>query len=184
MAINKEDAFRLIERLQPIGVYELMKATPESRAATQATIKELCDYFSSANPTDRADIASHIRDSFSCAFFWFARSMAENSVRESSPEAIWDGLMALVIENFVFDYRDSLMRLVLLYHSAIKLGLDTETLFARAASLAVNPKVAEQVRNFPLRRPGARSLSAFLYGESGEGATFAYRKFGGEDRRF
>jgi hypothetical protein len=184
MATNKDEGLNLIERLQGLKQWGFRKATPESRAATAETIKKLCDFYSSADSAERAEIVSHVGDVFSFTFFWFATTCAEKAVRESSPDAIWDGLMALVIENFAFDYRDSLMRLVLVYHSAAKLGLDVETLFAKAASLAVNPKVAEQVRNFPLRPPGARSLGAFRYGEFGEGDTFAYHRFGDEDWRF
>jgi len=163
MASNKEEALKVIERLRPLRVLEFIKATSETREATQKSIKLLCDFFSSANPAERAEVVPHIQAEFSFVFYWFARRMAEKAIRDSSPEAIWDGLMALVLENYASDYRDSLIRLMLLYHSATKLGLNVEALFARAAALALNPDVAMGVRSFPLRPPANRSLAAFFY---------------------
>jgi hypothetical protein len=175
---------KLLEHVQSLKFREFMKATLESREATKDTVKELCDLFSSADSAERAEIISHIQNDFSFLFFWFARAMAEKAVQQSIPEAIWDGLLALVLENFTFDYRDSLHRLVLLYHSATKLGLDVEALFARAGTLSMNPMVTKLVRGFPLRSPGGRTLGSFLFEESGAGDSFRYRKLGYEEFHF
>jgi hypothetical protein len=142
MTSNTEQARIIIERLQSLEVWEIMKAAPESREAILETIRQLCQVFCSASPIERVEIISHVRAEFSFVFFWFARMMSEKAVRESAPQAIWDGLIAIVLENFTRDFRDSLVDVMLLYHSATKLGLDVEGLFSKAASLAVNPNVA------------------------------------------
>lgn len=169
---------KLVGRLQGLRVIEFLKAEPEVRESTGATIRQLCRLFSSGDATRRAAIVSHIRPEFSFAFFWFARTMAEEAVRKSSPEAIWDGVMALIAENYIFDGRETQICLALLYHSSQKLGLDVEGLFSKLSSMAVSRSVAEAVRNFPLRPPERRSLVAFKYQESGIGSSFAYRKVG------
>jgi hypothetical protein len=184
VAYDGARALKLLEHVQSIRFREFIKAAPESRETTKDTVKGLCDLFSSADSAERAEIISHIQHDFSNVFFWFARAMAEKAIQQSMPEAIWDGLMALVLENFTFDYRESLTRLVLLHHSTTKLGLDVESLYARAATLSVNPMVAKLVRGFPLRPPGGRTLGSFLFEESGAGDSFSYRKLGYEEFHF
>lgn len=105
---------------------------------------------------------------------------AENAIRQSEPNEVWQGLMALTIENFTFDPRDSMRVIVLLYHSAVKLGLNAEELFAKVAALAVDPYVGEVVREFPRRPSGSRSLGVFLWEALGEGDSFRYRRLGSD----
>jgi len=104
--------------------------------------------------------------------------MAEEAVRKLSAEKLWDGLTALLIENYAMDGRETQIRLMLLFHSTIKLNLDAEKLFAKAASLAVNPDLEIAIRNFPRRPAESRSLGVFLYEECGSGELFNYRKLG------
>jgi hypothetical protein len=177
-------ALVLLGQLEPLRIIEFTKANPESRAATQQAIAELCDLFASADSAERAQIISRVRPNFSFVFFWFARTMAEMAVQKSMPEAVWSGLVALVIEDFCIDYRDSLHRIVLVYHSATKLGLDAEALFSRAAALSGNAQVVAILGRFPLRPPGGRTLGSFLYEETGAGESFSYRKLGEEEFRF
>lgn len=140
--------------------------------------------YSGADIATRDEIVSQVDDKFAFVFLWFAKIAAEDAVRRSSPRAIWDGLMAILVENFSRDYRDDLFRLVLLHHSAAKLGLNAAELFAKASKLAVSGLAEELVHDFPLRDAGNRSLGAFLYEETGSGPTFAYRRLDGEEMLF
>ena len=180
MATTREDVFSLFHQLQGVRVLDFIKFPPESRQSLEHNIRELCHIFSAADAGMRSDIASYVDRKFSFAFLWFAKLMAEKAIRESSPEAIWEGLMAILIENFECDARDTVPRLALLYHSATKLGLDCADLFARASKLAVSSEVGRVVHDFPLR-PTGRSLGSFLYEETGSGASFTYRKLGDDD---
>jgi hypothetical protein len=173
-----QQANTIVERLRPLKALEMSKAAPEYREAILEAVRQLCEIFGSANSVERAEIVSCVRVNFSFVFFSFARTMAEKAVQESAPNAIWDGLIAIVVENFGRDFRDSLVEVMLLYHSARKLGLDVKALFSKAASLAVNPDVALYLRRFPRREPRNRSLPAFFFEESGEGKSFAYKKVG------
>jgi len=184
MRENKETALTLLHRLHSLRLIEFTKFSPELREALRADIQELCGVFSVADSVTRADIVSHVGDGFAFAFLWFAKIMAEKAVQQSAPGAIWDGLMALLIENFERDYRDTLRRLVLLYHSATKLGLSAQELFTKASNLAVGSLAAKLVHDFPLRAAGGRSLGVFRYEETGSGASFAYRRLGSEEAPF
>jgi len=179
MATTREHVFSLFHQLQSVRLIDFTKFPPEFRRTLESNIRELCHIFSAADAGMRSDIASYVDDKFSFAFLWFAKLTAEKAIRESCPEAIWEGLMAILIENFKFDCRETISRLPLLYHSATKLGLDCADLFARASKLAVSSEVGRIVHDFPLRLTG-RSLGSFLYEETGSGASFAFRKLGDE----
>ena len=79
--------------------------------------------------------------------------MAILAVRRESPALISEGLRALAAEAGTgSDGRDSMMSLVLLYHSAVKLDVNVPEVFEEAASLAVND-FQRAIRSFPLRPP-------------------------------
>jgi hypothetical protein len=169
---DSEHIASLFQQLQA----PLFRATPETQESVQRAIGELCEVFLGASPEVRAEIVSYVHTEFSTNFFWFAKRMAALGVRRSSPEAVRMGLTALIVENNNFDFRDMLMSLVLIYHSAVKLDLDPLQLFDSAASLTVNEELAEIVRDFPRRSPHDRSLATFRYEESGQGESFRYRR--------
>lgn len=188
MATAREHVFSLFHQLQGVHILEFLKFPPESKQAVEHNIRDLYHSFSAADSGMRSDIASYVDDKFSFAFLWFAKLSAEKAIRESHPEAIWEGLMAILIESGKFDFRESVPRLVLLHHSATKLGLDCVDLFARASKLAVSPtsevgrilQVGRVVHDFPRRLMG-QGLGSFLYEETGSGTSFTYRKLGGDD---
>jgi hypothetical protein len=64
------------------------------------------------------------------------------------------------------DFRDDLVALAPLYHSAVRLGLDPYALFDEAASMAGTPEAAALIRGFPRRQPEDKSLAAFLLTET------------------
>ncbi len=155
--------------------YPIVRASPDTRDDIQRVIAELIEIFGHASPAGRVEMVSQVRREFSTIFFWFAREMSELAVRNSSPEAVQTGLLALILENNVSDFRDMLMVLVLVHHSALKLGLDPLQLFDSAAALAVDKQLTEIVSAFPRRLPHDRSLGTFRYEESGQGDSFRYR---------
>jgi hypothetical protein len=177
MDTTRDHVFSLFHQLQGVRVLDFIKFPPESRQTVEHSIRELCHIFSAADAGMRSDIASYVDHKFSFAFLWFAKLMAEKAIRESCPEAIWEGLMAILIENFAYDVRDTVPRLVLLHHSATKIGLDCADLFARASKLAVSEKASRIVHDFP-QWPTGRGLGSYLYEETGSGASFIYRKLG------
>jgi hypothetical protein len=99
----------------------------------------------------------------------FSDRMAVLSVRTGRAKLLFDGLVAHAIEDFRWDPRENLLRLALINHSANKLGVDSGTLFARAAELA-SPDAADYLRRAPL------GIDACRYSESGEGEMFEYHR--------
>lgn len=79
--------------------------------------------------------------------FTFAERMAILGVREHSIQRIFEGLIALAIEDFRYDYREALLILSLLYHSASKISADPLNLFDKAAMFA-SRETANRLRDF------------------------------------
>jgi len=83
------------------------------------------------------------------------------AVRRQSSVLVLEGLTALAAEAGTgSDWRDSMVRLALLYHSAVKLGMDAQSAFEQAAALTVND-FAEAIRQFPLRPPEKLDLEVW-----------------------
>ncbi|MET0646312.1 MAG: hypothetical protein ABW208_06795 [Pyrinomonadaceae bacterium] len=82
----------------------------------------------------------------------FAKRVAVFGLRERSAARLADGLSAVaMVEQERVDYRDILVTLSLLHHSAARIGESPGKLFADAAALA-EPGTAKLIRDF-LKRP-------------------------------
>jgi hypothetical protein len=122
--------------------------------------------FFSAAPSDRAHFHEVFDEKNSFLLLTYAERMASLAVHQRDRHRIFEGLVAIAMEGFAFDERDSLMRLAPLYHSAMKLNEDPRGLFDAAAAAATAP-VAEAMRGFTRERaPEDRSLEAMGYRES------------------
>ena len=90
--------------------------------------------------------------------------MASLGVRERSRQRLLEGLLALVIEDYRADYRDSLIVLAALSDAATKISVTPEELFAEAASYS-NNSVVSNITEFHKWDPADWSLKAVGYKE-------------------
>ena len=89
--------------------------------------------------------------------------MATLGVKKRDRHHLFDGLLAIAMEGFEFDARDSLLVLALLYNSALEIGENPREMFDGAAKLA-SSEVAEALREFTRgRAPEDRTLKAMGY---------------------
>src|SRR2546423_6837244 len=102
--------------------------------AFDAEISTLVNAFMQANPGERKKIVSYMKEDYSSWLFVFSNRMAALAVRKMSRSHILEGLVALVLEDYRYDVRDNIVCLAPLYHSAVKIGVDTVALFNEAAS--------------------------------------------------
>jgi len=137
-------------------------------------IGDLVNLYKGFSPTERKAAYSLIEERNSYVLLAFAERMAALGVREKSRERLLDGLLSLIIENYSADWRDNLTKLAPLYHSAVKIGVDPQSLFTEAATYG-NNEVAEIIRDFPQREQESRSIEAFGYKEDYEPDGFRYK---------
>jgi hypothetical protein len=121
----------------------------------------LIEAFEAASSSERAALGSKLSLDALGILRTFGHSMAVLAVRQESPELIPRGLTALVILEKADDVRDLTFNLATLHHSAMKLGMDTRKVFGDVASLASSKPLQNAMRDFPLREPHCRDLSAF-----------------------
>jgi len=95
----------------------------------------------------------------------FAHRMSIYAVRKNDPKYIYYGLVAVALENFRDDFRDTIWVIPLLKHSSIKLGVDYESLFLKAAAYA-GPQVAQFLGDCALEGPEKRSIDQWDYKEA------------------
>jgi hypothetical protein len=165
-----EETFARLKRLKVFDFYKTRVLTQEQ----QEWVQFVCDHYVRALPDERASFHSMVTPGISFLFFMYAKAMAVEAVRERQEEKIFKGLIALAVENRVFDWRDSMMVLVLLHHSAVKIGADPSQLFQRAAAIST-PQTSEGFLQFSARTPENLDLAKFGYqeGTDSEG-NFAY----------
>jgi hypothetical protein len=91
----------------------------------------------------------------------------------NSEAKVLHGLVALSIEDCKFDWRDSLMVLCRLYHSAVKVGANPTELFQRVAAMSA-PRTGELFLSFLSRKPELKDIAVFGWKE-GTGADGKFR---------
>ena len=165
-----EEIFAKLKLLKVFDFYKTRSLAQEQ----QQWVQSICDQYLRALPSKRANIHSMVTPEISFLFFMYAKAMAVEAVRERQEEKVFKGLVALAVENGVFDWRDSMMVLVLLHHSAAKIGADPSQLFQRAAAIST-PQTSEGFLEFSARAPENLDLGKFGYreGTDSEG-NFAY----------
>lgn len=131
----------------------------------------LLEAFGTATMRDRSTVAPKLNPDAQGILRTFASTMSVLAVRRKSPELIEQGLMGLAILGEIDDVRDLTFSLCTLYHSATKLGVDTQKLFGDVSSMVPFIDLQSEMRGFPLRTPKDRDLAAFGLREvySGEG---------------
>ena len=165
-----EETFAKLKLLKVFDFYKTRVLTHEQ----QGWVRFICDHYFGASPDERARICSMVTPEISFLFFMYAGAMAVEAVRERQEEKIFQGLIALAVENGVFDWRDSMMVLVLLHHSAAKTGADASQLFQRAAAIST-PQTSEVFLQFSARTPENLDLAQFGYQEGTDSkGNFAY----------
>lgn len=125
------------------------------------------------NDDERDRLMSGITREESGLLFGIAMSAAVWAVRESAPERLRFGVLALLVENKTEDFRETLMHLCLLNHSAEKLGVNLEPVYREVRPVA-SPETAELLDSY--FREGERNISAMGYEEIMEKDGFGYRR--------
>jgi len=133
----------------------------------------LVELFMNATPSERSEIIGLIPSDDGGFLIAFASRMATMGVREQSRERILDGLVALIMEDYKVDFRDTLMRVAPLYDATLKIGLDPEAVFREAAAFFGN-ETATNIVDFPSRPPELRTLNGMGFKESSDADGFRY----------
>lgn len=131
-------------------------------------IESVVDTFVSSGNLERKNIVNKRPSTeFSRACLEFMTFAAKHSVIQNSRELLVKGLYANVIEGANSDFRDNLMRLTLLYHSAIILGLDAQEEFQIVAD-NTEGKGKDLIVSYIKRTPDLKTLKCMGYKTTSE----------------
>src|SRR5580658_814707 len=103
----------------------------EYNVALEEAMTAVVKLFETADESGRRKIISELSEHARNGFLGYAVDMAVLAIRRQSPVLIERGLTALVIEGASHDFRDSIVALAKLYHSAVKLGMHAEKAFEK-----------------------------------------------------
>jgi len=157
---RRRKVFAKLKLLKAFDFYKTRTLTPEQRGWLQF----VCDRYVDGSQEERRDINSFVSPEISFLFFMFGKAMAVESVRERDEGKVFSGLISLSIENRSFDWRESLIVLSLLYHSAAKIAVTVEELFRRAAALS-SSQTGDGLLQFLARTPENRDITRFGFKE-------------------
>ena len=138
-------------------------------------IRSLTHWFITGKDAERELITSAFNDSHSMTFIVFSERMASLAVRSSSREILVAALVAQIIEGWRFDPRDNVLRLSLVHHSAVKLGIDPNQLFDEASRYASH-EISAHLKAFINRKPDKLRIRAMGYKESSDEGGFLYAR--------
>lgn len=170
MDLALQEIFAKLKRLKVFDFYKTRTLTPEQ----QDWLELVCNRYIDALPEERHKVNSLVTPEISFLFFMYGKAMAIEAVRDRDEAKIFTGLVALAVENQVFDWRDSLTVLTLLYHSAIKIGVDAPNVFQRVATISSSQTSANFLQ-FLARTPENRDIAKFGFKEGTDlHGNFAY----------
>lgn len=127
-------------------------------------INDLITLFMQASHSDRENILKKVDSIIAGVLTGFGYRMAVWGIRHQSRDFLLRGLISLVMAGDNYDYRDIIQIMPLLYHSAVRIGVDPQVLFDEAAAYYPN-SIARLLNDFPRRSPERRGLEAFYYKE-------------------
>lgn len=145
-------------------------------------VVELIDDFEASASEERDEFLAAVSPGAARALAWYARRMAGRAVRESSPQLLWSGLVALAMAAPQFDFRDDLGLLALLYRSAEHLRVNPKELLARAATLTSTFGRETFFRHLIEGGPVGRRIERFGYSEGTGPQGFEYLPLPLEDQ--
>jgi hypothetical protein len=129
-------------------------------SALDAPLRELCQSFAKSGAESRAKTRASISMDEFYTLLTFSQRAAVFGIRERNAAWLVDGLTALsMIELNRFDFRDVLVSVSLLHHSAVRIGQDANQLLSGAAALS-EPEVSGLISNFINRPPEEKVLRA------------------------
>lgn len=132
--------------------------------AEKSGLDEVIESFPQLSREDKAVVFGAINPKISFLLFSYADDQAVQAVRQRSLNALRRGLMAVVVENCSFDWRDSIVRLALLYRSCALIEGNQANEFGWAASFATE-RTSVRLIQFVQRPPELKRLSEFFFVE-------------------
>lgn len=171
-------AGELLQQLTAIDPWEYWSSPLPS--VQDDLISKVCELYVVATPLQCEVFLSALSEDISAVLGFFATRMAMLSVRQESETFLRHGLIARVIQSDWpwTDPRDAVVPgLVLIYHSAMKLKVDPNRLFATAAQVAVRQLTKDIVYPPRVHATGDALLDAIWWEEAeGPAGLIYYRK--------
>jgi hypothetical protein len=155
----------------------LCGAIPPAGQSLEDAIRKSVWMFARLDKPERHGMSARLNQYSRNSLLNHAYEMAESAIRSSSPDLVEEGLISLILEGGIEDWRYSIVGMAVLFHSATRLGLDTERLFHDVAGLSDFGSVSREMVQFPSRRPDERCLDAFFLREGSGPEGFEYIQF-------
>jgi hypothetical protein len=172
--IKQSQILACLSEIQHLSL-EAKRLGGDRRRPTQGYVlsQQMLDQIANLAEVDRYEIMQNLSREESSFLHGIARGRAIKAVRESNHEDLRYGLVALIFENLREDWRETLVKLCLLNHSAEKLGVNLETIFQGLRHLA-KPEMVRLIDDY--FKEGERNIGAMGYKEDTSTDGFTYTR--------
>lgn len=156
----------ITKNLQPINYYR--DRLPSS---IDEEIVGICSQIMDSPPEKLPIFVSSLNAESYDILMNFCRRMTMLSVRQNSSDYLLKGLVALSLVADKYDYREVLMELSLVYHSAEKLNINPKQLFSVASNYSSSESIKKLIMEYLDRPLENRNIEKMgfkeVYGPSG-----------------
>ncbi|MCL6508392.1 MAG: hypothetical protein K6T59_15360 [Bryobacteraceae bacterium] len=142
--------------------------------STEAQLSERWGDFETLSSQEWDDIRASVDDVCAGYLLVYGMRMAFLSVRAKKQIGIWYGVMGIVVDDDILDYRDVLSVATLLYDGALRLEANPAVLFHRGLRHATR-KRRELLESFVSAPAFTKLIRSKGFEAIGSGQDFAYR---------
>jgi hypothetical protein len=142
--------------------------------SVEAQLSERWVDFETLSSRDWDDIRASVDEACSGYLLVYGMRMAFLSVRAKKQIGIWHGVMGIVVDGDILDYRDVLSVATLLYDAALRLEANPAVLFQRGLRHAT-PKRRELLESFLSGPDFTKSIRSKGFEAIGSGQDFVYK---------
>jgi hypothetical protein len=133
----------ITKNMQPIDYYK-----DKLPSSIDEEIMGICSQIMDSSPQKPPIFVSSLNTESCDMLMNFCRRMTMLSIRQNSSDYLLKGLVALSLVADRYDYREVLMEISLVYHSAEKLNVDPKQLFSVASNYSSSESIRKLIMGY------------------------------------
>jgi hypothetical protein len=177
MSALPDEIIQTLSELPSSFVETVRYAKTASPSDLDRKFSDLLSFFMASEDAIKQDLFSKLAG-MSGFLLVFSQRMAEVAIRTNDGSKLLPAVLALVLEDFHPDFRDTMVTLSLVRHAALRTGIDCAALM-RVAATHAKPEAAERFKKIARKKPRAEDIGEMGYQEGTGPDGFAFVQHGG-----
>lgn len=120
---------------------------------------QITDFYKHAEPEKRTEFRENIKTDYRQYLIILSDYFADAAINQRSYQYLYAAMILIAIEDFEWDYRESIIRLAVVWYTAQELGTKPEHLFDEISSIS-SAKATNFLSEFVSRPEKSKSLNS------------------------